>query len=162
MQEPSEPQSRWHWLRELVVPTLMLTTVGLFVYDTLHLSVTAMLLPAALIVIIVAALIWTLASVFLRGKGDAPVEEVEDEARGPILNAKAWLVVALPAVLFTFLDIVGTFAALVLMVFGAQLVFDRRTPLRSLLIAIAVTAPTYVLFKYVLYARFPAGVLGIG
>ncbi len=31
--------------------------------------------------------------------------------------------------------------------------------MQSLLIAIAVVAPTYVIFKYVLYARFPAGIL---
>lgn len=159
---PSKPQSHFHWLRELLVPTLMLASIGMFAYDSLHLSVTAMLLPAALIVVIVAALVWALASVFLRAQGDTPAEQTEDEAPGPILHVRAWLIVLLPAVLFLLLDVIGTFATLVMLVFGAQLVFDARAPLKSLLIAIAVTAPTYALFKYVLYARFPTGMLGIG
>ena len=162
MKDVSQRPSSIHWPRELVMPTLMLASVGLFVYDSLHLSVTAMLLPAALIIVIGAALIWALASVLLSMETGAPIEQAEDEAPGPILHAKAWLIAALPAVLFMLLDVIGTFATLAMLVFGAQLVFDLRAPVKSLLIAIAVTAPVYALFKYVLYARFPAGMLGIG
>jgi hypothetical protein len=161
MKDVSQRPSSFHWPRELVMPTLMLASVGLFVYDSLHLSVTAMLLPAGLIVI-GAALIWALASVLLGMETGAPIEQAEGEAPGPILHAKAWLIAALPAVLFMLLDVIGTFATLAMLVFGAQLVFDLRAPVKSLLIAIAVTAPVYALFKYVLYARFPAGMLGIG
>jgi hypothetical protein len=161
----SQPQPGLHWLRELAVPALMLVGIGLFVADSLHLSIMAMVLPAALIAVVIASLIWALASVFLStdgcNDGDA-VANGEDEAPGPILNAKPWLIVALPALLFGLLDYLGAFTALVALVFGAQLMFDARAPIKSFLIAIAVTAPTYALFKYVLYVRFPAGVLGLG
>jgi hypothetical protein len=72
------------------------------------------------------------------------------------------LLIALPAVLVASFNTLGVLPALVLLVFGGQAIFSLRSPLQSLLIAIAVVAPTYAVFKYILYARFPAGILGIG
>ena len=68
----------------------------------------------------------------------------------------------MPAVLVASFNYLGVLPALVLIVFGAQAIFSLRSPLQSLLIAFAVVAPTYAVFKYVLYARFPAGIFGIG
>lgn len=160
-----QPHPPFHWPRELVVPVLMLGGIGVFLYDSVHLSVEALLLPAALIVVVVASLLWALAAEFLRAGTPAAADaaaEGEDDAPGPILNLKAWLLVALPAALFLLLDVLGALAALVLLVFGAQLIFTTKAPVRSLLIALAVTAPTYAFFKFFLYARFPAGLLGLG
>lgn len=161
MTNPSQPHPQFHWLRELLVPVLMLIGIGAFIGDSLHLSVAAMLLPWVLIAVTVLSLLWALAATFLNGnRADAVAGE--DEAPGPILNVKAWLLVAIPAVLMMLMEYLGAVVALVTMVFLAQLMFNAKTPVKSLLIAIAVTLPTCALFKFVLYARFPAGVLGLG
>jgi hypothetical protein len=165
MADLPQEDRRTYWLRELTVPALMLVTIALFVADSLHLSTVALLLPAGLIIVVVGALAWALAEAALRHRGPhaeaAPID-TEDEAPGPILDLKAWALPVLPLVLFLLLDVIGAFLALTAVVFGAQMVFDRTRPARSLVIALAVTAPTYALFKYVLYVRFPAGLLGIG
>ena len=162
MTTPAQPDQPLHWGRELVVPALMLGGAGLFVYGSLHLSAAAWVLPAGLIAVVVLALVWALASAALRPRTARPTEQGEDEDRSPILNPKSWLLVALPAVLFALIDYLGALVVLIALVFGAQLIFTRVAPVRSLLIAVAVTLPTYALFKYVLYARFPAGALGLG
>jgi hypothetical protein len=152
-------------LRELVVPAIMLGAVGLYLYDALHLSYEALVFPVILIAVIVGAVAWTLVSYGMKPPTAAERErlaaEGDDEA-GPILDARPWLMVALPAVLVAAIDHLGTLTALIALVFGAQVIFGLRSPLKSLLITIAVVAPTYLVFKYVLYARFPAGLLGIG
>jgi hypothetical protein len=165
MQTTSPSSPRFWWLRELLVPALMIGGIGLYLYDAANLSVQVLLLPIGLIVVVVMALLWALVPVFLR-RGAPGSDEGEpageDEAIGPILNRKAWLLVALPALLFLALEQLGALVALVALVFGAQVIFGTRSPARSALIAIAVTLPTYALFKYVLYARFPVGALGLG
>src|ERR1700745_2068455 len=88
------------WRRELIVPGLMLAGIVAFVFDSLHLSTIAMVLPAALIVVVIASLVWALASVLL-GKGAAgpdenAVPDEDDAVPGPILNVTAWALVALP------------------------------------------------------------------
>jgi hypothetical protein len=162
----SQPEPCSHWLRELAVPALMLVGIGLFVFDSLHLSTIALVLPAALVVVVVVSLLWALASELFgaRPAAAAPsaVPDEDDAAPGPILHAKPWLLVLLPALLLALLDYLGALVVLVALVFCAQLVFSTRAPLRSLVVAVAVTLPTYALFKYVLYVRFPAGVLGLG
>ena len=161
---PQQQQQRYQLWRELAVPGVMLVAIALFVGDSLHLSYEALVFPAVLIVVVLVALVWALA-VYL--KGDAPAAqpaegEEDDEEGGPIVAATPWLLVLLPAALVLSFDYLGVLTALVLLVFLGQAIFSLRSPLRSLLIAIAVVAPTYAVFKYVLYARFPAGILGIG
>jgi hypothetical protein len=156
-------------LRELAVPGIMLVCIGLFVWDSQHLSNVALILPGVLIVVTVGAVVWALAGAWRSHRVPAgqpstvelPQEEA-DETSGAILDARPWLVVALPLLLITLFDQLGALVTLVLLVFGGQLVFDRKSPVRALLIAIAVAAPVYALFKYVLYVRFPDGVLGFG
>ncbi len=170
MAQPPQEDRRTYWLRELTVPALMLGTIGLFLADSLHLSTVALLLPAGLVIVILGALAWALAEASLGRPAppmagaaiDAPAIDTEDEAPGPILDRKAWALPVLPVALLLLLDVLGAVLALVALVFGAQMIFDRRRPARSLAIALSVTAPTYALFKYVLYVRFPAGMLGIG
>ena len=148
-------------MRELAVPCVMLIAVALFVGDAMHLSYEALVFPAVLIVVVLAALGWALV-VRLRGDGTARPAKEDEEEGGPIVAATPWLLVALPAVLVASFNYLGVLTALVLLVFGGQAIFGLRSPLRSLLIAIAVVAPTYAGFKYILYARFPAGIFGIG
>lgn len=163
MADTPQTHPPYHLVRELVVPVLMLICIVLFLGGSLHLSVTAMLLPAGLIIVIVAALVWALVPAFLRpGAADAAAEPGEDEAIGPMLNLKAWLLVTIPAALLLLVDYLGALVMLIGLVVGSQFVFGAKTPLRSLLIAISVTVPVYAIFKYILYARFPSGVLGIG
>jgi hypothetical protein len=162
---PNPLPAKSEHLRELVVPAIMLGAIGLYLHDSLHLSYEALVFPVVLIVVIVGAVAWTLVSYVVKPPTAAERErlaaEGDDEA-GPILDARPWLMVVLPAVLIATLDYLGTLTALIALVFGAQVIFGLRSPLKSLLIAIAVVAPTYVVFKYVLYARFPVGLLGIG
>jgi hypothetical protein len=165
MRQTTSPPRYRHLLRELVVPALMLASIGLFLGGSRQLSFEAMLLPAGLIIVVVAALIWALVPAFLNPHGpavDASAEKGEDEDIGPILHLKSWLLVAIPAALMAVVNELGALTMFVALVIGAQFVFGVKTPVRSVLIAIAVTAPTYAIFKYVLYARFPAGLLGLG
>jgi len=150
-------------LRELTVPCLMAVAVALFAYDSTHLSYEALVFPVVLIVVVLASLAWALVA-YLRGEGAAArsAEGEDDEEGGPILATTPWLLIALPAILVASFNYLGVLPALVLIVFGAQAIFSLRAPLQSFLIAIAVAVPTYAVFKYVLYARFPAGILGIG
>jgi hypothetical protein len=160
MSSSPQPQQKHRLWRELTVPGVMLVAIALFVCDSMHLSYEALVFPSVLIIVVLAALAWALV-VYLKGEGPAAEGEDDDEG-GPIIAATPWLLVALPAVLVAAFNYLGVLTALVLLVFGGQAIFNVRTPLRSLLIALAVVAPTYAVFKYVLYARFPAGILGIG
>jgi hypothetical protein len=152
-------------VRELVVPAIMVGGIGLYLYDSLHLSHEALVFPVVLIVVIVGAVAWTLVTYFAKPPSSAErarlAAEGDDEA-GPILDPKPWLMVALPALLIATIDYLGTLTALIALVFGAQVILGLRSPLKSLLIAVAVVVPTYIVFRYFLYARFPAGLLGIG
>jgi hypothetical protein len=155
------PDGATHWSEELIVPGLMVGGIGLFMADSLHLSMEAMLLPAALIAVIAVSLVWAVASSLGTARGQHH-SQGEDEVPGPIFAAKPWLLVALPAVLVFAMVYCGVLVSLAALVFGAQMIFSRTAPLTSLAIAVAVTVPTWAIFKYVLYARFPAGVFGLG
>jgi hypothetical protein len=158
-----QTQSKYQLLRELTVPCVVVIAVALFVWDSMHLSYEALVFPVVLIVVVLAALGWALV-VYLHSDGSpTPSSAEEDEEEGgPIIAATPWLLVALPAVLVASFNTLGVLPALVLLVFCGQAIFSLRSPLQSLLIAIAVVGPTYAVFKYILYARFPAGILGIG
>jgi hypothetical protein len=157
------PETRFHALREFTVPAIMACGIGVYAFDCARLSYEALIFPAILIVAIVAALLWVLVTSFARPSSTpaAAVGEDDDET-GPVLVAKPWLMVALPAVLVAAFDYLGVLTALVALVFAGQMLFGYRSPIRSLLLSIAVVVPTYAVFKYVLYARFPSGLLGLG
>jgi hypothetical protein len=150
-------------MRELTVPCIMVIGIALFVFDSMHLSSEALVFPSVLVAVILAAIAWVIV-VHLKGDGSAsaPPAMEDDEEGGPIIAATPWLLVALPAVLVASFNTLGVLPALILLVFGAQAVFSLRNPVRSLLIAVAVVAPTYAVFKYILYARFPVGIFGLG
>lgn len=166
MADLTQPQPRLAWLRELAVPALMVGAIAFYASDAIHLSTPALILPTALVVVIVAALLWSLASTVLRASSDEADDGAGDgegeAAPGPILNLRPWALVALPALLIGALDIIGALAAFVTLVLCAQLLFDARAPLRSLIVAVVVAAPIYAFFAYFLYVRFPAGVLRLG
>src|SRR5262245_8622834 len=150
-------------IRELVVPAIMVGTIALYVGDSMHLSLEALVLPGILVVVMLAAIAWALASDIMHAQGgpDAEPLPLDDEA-GPIIDRRPWLIIVMPAGAMALFDYLGAFVALVALVFLGQAILGTKSPIRSLLIALAVTAPTYAIFKYVLYARFPAGWLGIG
>lgn len=161
------PSPLVYWARELTVPLLMAAGVALFVYDSRQLSTEAILLPAGLILVILAALAWAIGVAIVRRPGAnvpaaAPAPQDEDTAVGPILNVKAWLLVVLPASLFFLIDYLGALLVLLAIVFGAQVVLGARSPVRAFLIAVVATVPVYAIFKYLLYARFSAGLMGFG
>lgn len=146
---------------EAIVPLLMLGGAALFLAGSVHLSPIALVLPGVLVVTIVAAVAVALVAAF-RSRATEISGEEDDPALGPVFAAKPWLLLLLPLILTLAFDILGAAAALFLLVFLAQLVFDPRRPLRSAVIAVAATAPVYILFAHFLYVRFPAGVLGLG
>ena len=160
MSSSPQQQRKYQLWRELAVPSVMLVAIALFAWDSAHLSYEALMFPSVLIVVVLVALACALVVYLKSGSAAQPAED--DEAGGPIVAATPWLLVALPAALVAAFNYLGVLVALVLLVLGGQAIFGLRSPLRSLLIAVAVVAPTYAVFKYVLYARFPAGILGIG
>jgi DMSO reductase anchor subunit len=160
----SQPESRFHTLRELLVPSIMIGCIGVYAYGSMGLSYEALIFPAVLVIAIAAALL----SVYvasIQQPGFAATHEAvadEDDETGPVLSAKPWLMIAFPAALVASFEYFGVLTALVALVFGGQMIFGRRSPVASLLIAIVVVTPTYAIFKYFLYARFPAGLFGVG
>jgi hypothetical protein len=156
MAKSMAPRSSFHAVRELVVPALMLGGAAAYVYDSRGLSLEALILPLALVAVIGASLLMALVQSFARpGDGGDPAQE-------PILEAKPWLLVLCPTLLVAAWAFLGALAALVALVFCAQLVLEARAPLRALLVAIAIAVPSHAVFQYFLYVRFPRGVLGLG
>ena len=149
-------------LKEGIVPTIMIVGIGFFVLGSLHLSAAALILPAILIAVVVASLL-VVAWQASKGSPSRQPEAFDDEeTKGPILALRPWLIVVMPALAVFLFQWLGTLAGLTALVFCSQLMFNAKSPVRSLVIAIGVAAPTYYLFKYVLYARFAQGLLGIG
>lgn len=161
-----EAGSRATWrseARELIVPAIMLVGIAAFAWDSRQLSFEAILLPAALIVTIVLALLWSLAGTFLLARLVGSSEPHPDsDAIGGVREPKAWMLIAVPAAVMAGFDWTGAVVGLVLLLALAQFVFGFRKPLQVALISLAVAGSTYALFKYLLYVRFPPGVLGIG
>jgi hypothetical protein len=150
-------------LRELIVPSVMMIATGAYLVDALHLSLEALLLPTALIGAIGFALAWAIADAFLRSRrGGVVAPRSERGVEGSVLEHRPWLLLAIPLVLMATMDWTGALIALTMLVILSQLTFGQGSPLGSVLVAVLVTVPTYALFKYVLYVRFPSGVFGIG
>lgn len=147
--------------RELIVPAIMFATIGFYLCDAWSLSTAALLLPVSLMVVVSAAVAWSLASDFLSREGGVATNN-DDAGEAPLMSPMPWLLVLLPAAMILIQDYVGAFVALLGLVFGSLLLFRRKRPLVSLMVGLAVTLPTYALFKHFLYVRFPSGVLGIG
>lgn len=152
--------------RELVVPAIMLTGIGLYLYDAAGLSSLSLIFPALLIAVIVGALLWLAAASLLApseatSATDAPPGE-DEETAGPILDARPWLLVLIPALALFAFEYLGALIAMIALVVGAQFIFGIRSPLKGLAIAVAVVVPTYVFFQHFLYVRFPHGLLGLG
>ena len=115
-------------LREAVVPSIMLLCIGLYVYDSLHLSAAALAFPAVLIVVILAALLYLVAESMRRTASDVSGgAEEDDETSGPILPAKPWLIVALPVIAVSLFNYLGVLIALVAMVFCGQLALSSKS-----------------------------------
>jgi hypothetical protein len=160
MATPKQPHPPARLWRELVVPGVMLGGIAFYLYEARHLSLEALILPLALVAVIGAALLAALAQSFADAGEEREGEE--EEAQGRVHEAKPWLLVAAPSLLIAAWELLGALPALVAVVFCAQLILDARRPLRSLVVAVAIALPTYALFQYFLYVRFPRGVLGLG
>jgi hypothetical protein len=142
--------------RELLVPAVMLAGLLFYAVDARHLSIEALIFPITLGAVIIVAIIVAFVGLALRRR----LPKGEDE--GPVAQLRPWLLVAIPLVLVSRLDLLGAFAALFLTVLGGQLVLGSRSFVRSAAIALAATAPVYFLFKHMLYVRLPAGLFGLG
>jgi hypothetical protein len=146
---------------ELVVPAIMLATIGFYLWDAAGLSSAALIFPGALIAVILLGVAWAVGAAYLRPAGAAEPPQ-EDEPSGPIMSVKPWALVLLPAALVLVQPWIGALPAMIAIVFGAQMALGGARPLRSLAFAVLVTVPIYVLFAHFLYVRFPTGLLGIG
>jgi hypothetical protein len=156
---PPSPPKRFHRLRELLVPVIMLVIVGFYAYSSAQLSSTALIFPGVLILVIVATLLWPIAATFGR---PAPTAASTDEESGAILDLRPWVLFGLPVLLFTVFEYLGALISMIILVYGSQLVLSTKSPIAGFFLAVCVTVPVYALFKYFLYVRFPIGVLGIG
>lgn len=149
------------WL-EFVVPAIMLAACAISFWDSLQLSVMAMVLPLALIVVTLVPLGWAVIAAIREGGPSAAELADEEPGAGPIFSLRPWLLVLLPLVLLIGFDWFGALASLVALVFIAQFMLGARRPLPALCVAVLTVVPIYLMFKHVLYVRFPAGLLGIG
>lgn len=142
--------------RELIIPAIMFVCIGLYLTDSVGLSFEALLFPLAIAAVVAIALGWHGISL-LRGMQS---EAGEDDESGSVLDLKPWLLIGVPLLAVLAMQYIGALLAFVVLVFVAQVALGSRSILLSLIVAIAVTAPTYYLFKSVLYVRFPTGLLG--
>ena len=149
-------------LKEALVPTIMIVGIGFFVLGSLHLSAAALILPAILIAVVGVSLLVVTWQASKGSSSRQPDALDDEETKGPILALRPCLIVVLPALAVFLFQWLGTLAGLIALLFCSQLIFNIKSPGRSLAIAIGVAAPTYYLFKYLLYARFAQGLLGIG
>lgn len=147
-------------IRELLVPVIMIVTIGLYTYTSAYLSSTALIFPAVLIVAIIITLLWPITAAFVRQQ-DAEIESSNEE-HGPILDIRPWSLIVLPVLLFAVFEQLGALISLVALIYGTQLMLSTKSPLRDLIVAMAAAIPVYIMFKYFLYVRFPLGALGIG
>jgi hypothetical protein len=165
MAEPQDHPKSARIARELAVPAIMLSSIGLYLYDAAGLSSIALIFPAVLIAVIVGALLWLAAASLFSPSGAAPADAQpgeDEEATGPILDARPWLLVLIPALLLFAFEYLGALPAMIALVLGVQFIFGFRSPLKSLAIAVTVVVPTYAFFQHFLYVRFPHGLLGLG
>jgi hypothetical protein len=142
--------------REFIVPAIMAAVVAAYAVNASGLSFEALLFPMGLGAVLVTAVTVTLAGLML-GRCAAAGED-----EGAMLQLRPWIILILPLLLLPAITIAGTAAVLFLSVLGAQFALGSKSLLRSTIVALAVTVPTYFLFKHMLYVRFPAGVLGLG
>jgi hypothetical protein len=158
-------EKRVHAGHEIIVPAIMLGSIGLYLYDVMGLSSLSLMFPAVLIAVIAGALLWLTIAALL-GTANAPEAPNEGEESeldvGPVLDVRPWALVLLPAFLLFGFEYLGALPALIALVFGAQMILGQPSPIRSLVLAVAVTAPTYFFFQHFLYVRFPHGLFGIG
>lgn len=157
-------EKRVHVGQEIIVPVIMLGSIGLYLYDAMGLSSLSLMFPSVLIVVIAGALLWLAVAPLLGGSRapEAPEESDEELEVGPVLDVRPWGLVLLPAALLFGFDYLGALPALIALVFGAQMILSTRSPIQSLVLAVAVTAPTYFFFQHFLYVRFPHGLFGVG
>lgn len=149
------------WL-EFVVPAIMLAGCVVSFRDSLQLSVMAMVLPLVLIVVTLVSVVWAVFTAIRQG-GPSETELAEEEpGAGPVFSLRPWLLVLLPFALLIGLDWFGALASLVALVFIAQLMLGARHLFLALGVAVLTAVPIYLLFKHVLYVRFPVGMFGIG
>jgi hypothetical protein len=138
----------------------MMVTVGFYVYSAAQLSSTALIFPGVLILVTVATLLWPIAAAF--GRPTSAAASIDEAECGPILDLRPWVLIGLPILLFVLFEYLGALISMIILVYGAQIVLSKKSPIAGFILAVAVTIPVYALFKYVLYVRFPIGVLGIG
>lgn len=156
---PANHRSLW---LEFVVPAIMFAACAISFWDSLQLSVMAMVLPLALIVVtLVPVALAVVAAIRQGGPGEAELAE-EEPGAGPVFSLRPWLLVLLPLVLLFGFDWFGALASLVALVFIAQFMLGARRPVPALGVSVLTAVPLYLMFKHVLYVRFPAGLLGIG
>jgi hypothetical protein len=156
---PSDHRPLW---LEFVVPAIMLAACAISLWDSLQLSVMAMVLPLALIVVTLVPVIWAVITAIRQG-GPSETELADEEpGAGPVFSPRPWLLVLLPLALLIGFDWFGALASLVALVFIAQFMLGARHLLLALGVAVFTAVPIYLLFKHVLYVRFPAGLFGIG
>ncbi len=80
---------RYQYLRELAVPAIMIGGIGLYLYDSMHLSAEALVFPAVLIVVIVAAILWALVAYFANPTRVAESEpSANEDETGRILDRR--------------------------------------------------------------------------
>lgn len=152
-------------LKELLVPALMLFGVAAYWWDAAGLSVEALAFPAALTGVLFVCLLGVMYSILRSSK--RPAEEklaADDDA--PVVDrwvsAKRLAVVAMPFVLILFLDFLG--GLVVLFAYLLTLLYllgeRRKTVLAVLPVGLAFAG--IALFKFVLYARIPDGLVPLG
>lgn len=144
------------WIKELIVPMLMLAGVGAYWFDAASLSSIALAFPTALtVVILVSVAIIAFQALRAPNKEVATGHPQTDEATGVAAVLRPWSLVLLPLPLIFFWREIGALPALMILAIGLMLVLGARRRRWFLLLPALLIVPTYLLFKFVLYVRLP-------
>ena len=147
------------WMKELIVPLLMLVGVAAYWIDASSLSSVALAFPTALMVVILAAVAIILVQIFGSARrpleASVPIDQQLDEAAGFSGFMRPWSIVLLPLPLIFFWREFGALPALLVFAGGLMFILGERRLLWLFFLPAALVVPTYLLFKIVLYVRLP-------
>lgn len=151
-----------HLTKECVVPAIMLIGVAAYWWDAAGLSLSAIAFPLALTATLIAflgvQLVLTLRSYqdrFRRTEAASatPVQE------GKYVGIQRCVVVFLPAGLFMLLDQLGGYLLLFVYLLSLLFFLGEKRKWLMILLAVGLSVSGTAMFKHVLYARIPDGVI---
>lgn len=164
MSAPERSSSKFP-LREFLVPALMLFAVAAYWWDAAGLSKEALAFPAVLTGVLLFCLAGVAVSRIWAGNSavrPTASDDAADTAPDKWTWAKRLAVVALPFAMVLFIDVLGGLALLFIYVAALLWLLGERRWALLVALPIGLSFSGIALFKFILYARIPDGLVPLG